>query len=346
VRTAYPSTTARRHSILSHSLRSNRDIDPGTARERVPQLLVTGILTGFAVVGLAIGLGYVLGRQQLLGEHARFVLSRLTFFVLSPFLLFVVLAEADIPTLFSALLPVSALTAITMFAVYALLARLLWRRGLGDTVVGALGSGYVNANNIGIPIALYLLGNAAFSAPVILAQLLVFMPIALVLLDASTSTSTPSVGRIVRQTVRNPMLIGAALGVVVALTGIQLPPVVWEPIALIAGACVPILLISYGLSLPGARVLTAKGRRRDILLASGLKLIAMPLVAWLLGQFVFALPRDQVLAVVVLAALPVAQNVFNFAQRYDVGERIARDTIFLTTIGCIPVLLVVALLLS
>ena len=142
------------------------------------------------------------------------------------------------------------------------------------------------------------------------------------------------------------MLIGAALGVVVALTGIQLPPVVWEPIALIAGACVPILLISYGLSLPGARVLTAKGRRRDILLASARKLTAMPLVAWLLAQFVFALPRDQVLAVVVLAGLPTAQNVFNFAQRYDVGERIARDTIFLTTIGCIPVLLVVALLLS
>lgn len=305
-----------------------------------------GIATGFAVVGLAIALGYVLGRQGLLGEQARFVLSRLTFFVLSPFLLFVVLAEADIPTLFSALLPVSALTAVSMFTLYTLVARVLWRRGLGDTVVGALGSGYVNANNIGIPIALYLLGNAAFSAPVILAQLLVFMPIALVLLDASTNTARPSVGRILRQTARNPMLIGAALGVVVALTGVRLPPVVWEPIALIAGACVPILLISYGLSLPGARVLTSSGRRRDILMATGLKLVGMPLVAWALGQFVFALPRDQLLAVVVLASLPTAQNVFNFAQRYEVGERIARDTIFLTTIGCVPVLIVVALLLS
>ena len=32
----------------------------------------------------------------------------------------------------------------------------------------------------------------------------------------------------------------------------------------------------------------------------------------------------------VLASLPTAQNVFNYAQRYDVGETIARDTIFLT----------------
>jgi len=48
----------------------------------------------------------------------------------------------------------------------------------------------------------------------------------------------------------------------------------------------------------------------------------------------------------VLASLPTAQNVFNYAQRYDVGETIARDTIFLTTIGCIPVLLLVSVLLS
>ena len=56
-------------------------------------------LTGFLVVGLAIAVGYVIARVDLLGEHARPVLARLTFFVLSPFLLFVVLAEADVRAL-------------------------------------------------------------------------------------------------------------------------------------------------------------------------------------------------------------------------------------------------------
>ena len=55
---------------------------------------MSGILTGFAVIGLAVVVGYVIARIDLLGEHARPVLSRLTFFVLSPFLLFVVLARA------------------------------------------------------------------------------------------------------------------------------------------------------------------------------------------------------------------------------------------------------------
>ena len=52
------------------------------------------------------------------------------------------------------------------------------------------------------------------------------------------------------------------------------------------------------------------------------------------------------LIVVVLAALPTAQNVFNYSQRYGVGETISRDTVFLTTIGCVPVLLLATVLLG
>jgi predicted permease len=305
---------------------------------------MAGVLTGFAVVGVAIVVGYIIGRIDLLGTHARYVLSRLTFFVLSPFLLFVVLADADVATLFSALLPVSMIAAVIIFAIYTLVARLVLHRPLGETVIGALSGGLVNSNNIGIPISLYMLGNAVFSAPVILFQLLIAMPVALALLDAATSGAR-SAGRILRQTAKNPMLIGSILGVLVAVLGIELPPIVMDPLSLVANACVPIMLISFGISLHGQRVLTAPGRRADVLLATGLKLLVMPLVAWALA-LAFSLPSDQTLVVVVLASLPTAQNVFNYAQRYDIGEIIARDTIFLTTIGCIPVLFAAALLLG
>ena len=54
-------------------------------------------------------------------------------------------------------------------------------------MIGALSAGQVNSNNIGIPLSLYLLGSAAYPAPVILLQLLVFTPIAMAILDAVTS---------------------------------------------------------------------------------------------------------------------------------------------------------------
>lgn len=305
---------------------------------------MTGVLTGFAVVGLAVVVGYVIARIDLLGPHARHVLSRLTFYVLSPFLLFTVLARADVATLFSALLPVSMITAAVIIGLYTLVSALILRRPVGETVIGALSAGQVNSNNIGIPISLYMLGNAAFSAPVILFQLLVLMPIALSILDAVTSGSR-SVKRIVTQTAKNPMLIGSALGVLVAVLGIDLPPIVFDPLHLIAGACVPVLLMSYGMSLYGQRVLTEPGRRLDVVIASVLKLVTMPALAWLVALW-FGLPDDQVFVVVVLAALPTAQNVFNFAQRYGVGEILSRDVVFLSTVGCLPVLFAVALLLG
>ncbi len=302
-------------------------------------------LTGFLVVGLAIAVGYVIARVDLLGEHARPVLARLTFFVLSPFLLFVVLAEADVRTLFSALLPVSAIAAAVAIAIHAIVARLLWRRNVGETTIGALSAGQVNSNNIGIPLSLYLLGSAAYPAPVILMQLLVLTPIAMAIMESVTAQQR-SVGRILVRTVTNPLVIGSVLGTLVAVSGLELPPTAMEPARLIADACVPVLLISYGMSLFGQRVLGASGRRRDVVLATSLKLVVMPLTAWLCGQLLFGMSPHDVLIVVVLAALPTAQNVFNYSQRFGIGETISRDTVFLTTIGCVPVLFAASLLLG
>jgi malonate transporter len=302
-------------------------------------------LTGFAVVGVAIILGYVIGRIDLLGPHARHVLGRLIFFVLSPFLLFTVLAHADAKMLFSALLPVSAIAAVAVILIHSLIARLWWKRSTGETLIGALSAGQVNSNNIGIPLSLYLLGSAAYPAPVVLMQLLVFTPISLTILDAVTS-DRGSLRKTLVRTATNPIIIGSVLGTLVSVFGISVPEIVMQPAQLIADAAVPVLLISYGISLHGQRVLGAAGRRRDVIVASVLKLIAMPLIAWVVAEFVFGLSPAEVLIVVVLAALPTAQNVFNYSQRYDIGETISRDTVFLTTVGCLPVLVLIMVLLG
>lgn len=301
-------------------------------------------LTGFVVVGFAITLGWIIGRIDLLGPHARHVLGRLIFFVLAPFLLFVVLSQADVQTLFSSLLPVSAIAAAVVIGAHAVIARLVWKRSVGETLIGALSAGQVNSNNIGIPLSAYILGSAAYPAPVILLQLLVFTPISLTIFEAIAS-GRRSLGAALRRTVTNPIVIGSVLGTLVSVSGISLPPIVLDPARLIADAAVPVLLISYGISLHGQRVLGARGRRRDILLASALKLLVMPATAWG-AALLFALSPMETFVVVVLAALPTAQNVFNYAQRYVVGESIARDTIFITTIGCVPVLIAATLLLS
>ncbi|MFE5670990.1 AEC family transporter [Agromyces sp. NPDC056523] len=303
------------------------------------------ILTGFAVIALAVFVGWLAGRTGVLGPNARPVLARLNFNVLSPFLLFSVLATADVHALFSALLPVSAIAAVAMMLVFSIVSLVVLRRGVARTTVGALASGYVNGNNIGIPIALYLLGDAAYSAPIVLLQLLLFAPVALAVLGATVEGRT-SVRGILRSTFTNPIIIGSLLGVLVSISGFELPTIILDPVQLIGQAAVPLMLIAYGLSLHGTRMFEPGTGLRDVVIATTLKLFAMPAVAWAVAAFVFGLEGRDLYAVTVLAALPTAQNVFNFAQRYETAEIVARDTVFLTTVGSVPVLFGISLLLG
>jgi malonate transporter and related proteins len=318
-----------------------------------------GVLIGFAIIAAVIAVGYLIGRFGLLGPHAERVLSRLAFFVLSPALLFTVLAEADVARLFSELLPVSAIAALVNITVFVVVAVAVWRRPVPETTVGALAAGYVNANNIGLPVSLYVLGDAATSVPVILLQLVVLAPIALAILDLSTQRARArevadaggdrarlSVSRILLQPVRNPLIIASVLGLVVAVTGVDLPAPVLAPFELVGGAAVPVVLLGFGMSLHGTRVLAPGTDRRDVVLASALKLAVMPVVAWATGHFLFGMTGHTLFAVVALAALPTAQNVFNYAQRYDRGVVLARDTVLITTGLSIVVLVIVAALLA
>ena len=307
-----------------------------------------GVLVGFAIIGVVIVAGYVIARTRLLGENqpqVQFVLSRLAFFVLSPCLLFTVLAKANVHELFSRVLAVSSISAVTTIVLFLVVALVFWRRSLPDAVVGAAASGYVNANNIGLPVAVYVLGNAALSAPVILLQVVVLAPIILITLDISTRGSV-SIRNVLLQPVRNPLIIGVVLGVIVAITGVHLPTPVLAPFVLVGGAAVPVVLLSFGMSIHGQRILQPGVNRRDVIVASAFKLLLMPTVAWMVGHLLFGLNGTALFGVVLLAALPTAQNVFNYAQRYDRGVALARDTVLITTIGSIPILVLAAALLK
>ena len=228
---------------------------------------------------------------------------------------------------------------------YVAAARLVLRRDLAHTVIGALSSGYVNAGNLGLPIAAYVLGDVALVAPTLLFQMLLFQPTALAFLDHATRPGRTSVRRILSQPFRTPLTVASLVGLAFAVTGTQMPRIVHDPLALVGGMAVPAMLLAYGVSLrlgpkPGADVDTA-----ELGLIVGLKLLLMPLVAWLAGQ-ALGLEGTALLAVTVLAALPTAQNIFVHANRYGRGVVLARDAIFATTVLALPAMFVITALLA
>ncbi|RKR15453.1 AEC family transporter [Arthrobacter oryzae] len=306
-----------------------------------------GVLAGFFVVWSIILVGMFVGRRNILGENARNVLSALTFFVASPALLFETLSKAKLHDVFAAPLLVTAVGALITAVLFFGIVRFALKRPVPEALISAMSASLANSANLGIPIAVFVLGDASYVAPLLIFQLAFFTPMFLMALDATTSSHRTTPLSFVLMILRNPMIVGSALGLVVAGTGWQVPPLILEPIHLIGGAAIPAMLIAFGMSLNGSKPLqAATGRRVDSLLASFFKLIVHPLVAYLFARFALGMHEQALFAAVVTAALPTAQNVFVAASRYRTGVTVAKDTVLITTVVAVPAMIGVALLLA
>ncbi|MDG9708443.1 AEC family transporter [Streptomyces sp. DH10] len=304
-----------------------------------------GVLSGFAVIAVVIGVGYLIGRRGYLGDGGREVLTKLAFHVASPALLFTTLAQADLSVIFSDRLLVTAMSTAAVAGVFvAVGAARGW--GVGRTTIGALCSSYVNSGNLGIPIAVYVLGDASLVAPVLLFQLVGVTPVALTVLDlASGGVKRPLWQRLLTP-LRNPIALGSLAGVAASASGLRVPGPLMDPLTLIGNMSVPAVLLAFGISLRGSTLPLRGAERAPVLLAVALKAVVQPLVAWALAAGVFGLHGALLLDVVVTSALPAAQNLFTYASSYRVGEVLAREAILLSTVLAVPVLVVVAALLG
>lgn len=304
-----------------------------------------GVLTGFAVIAVVIGVGYVIGRRGYLGGNGREVLTKLAFHVASPALLFTTLAQTDLSVIFSSRLLVTAMSTAAAAGVFVAVG-VARRWGVGRTTIGALCSSYVNSGNLGIPIAVYVLGDASLVAPVLLFQLVGVTPIALTVLDLSGQGEKGPLWRRLLTPLRNPIAVGSLAGVAVSAAGLKVPAPVLDPLTLIGGMSVPAVLLAFGISLCGSTLPGRGPDRYPVLLSVALKSVGQPAAAWALAAGVFGLRGAELLDVVVTSALPAAQNLFTYASSYGVGERLARDSILVSTVLSVPVLVVVAALLG
>lgn len=305
---------------------------------------MTSVVTGFAVIVSIIAIGYVLGRTELLGPAGPMVLTRLAFWVASPALMFHTVAEADLGVIVAQPLIATGGSVVVVMAVFALIG--WWRRwDVSYTTLGVLCSGLVNAGNLGIPIAAYVLGDASLVAPILLMQSIVIVPVALTVLDLAGRAASMPVWRRFLTPLQSPITVASLAGVVVAATGVTVPEPLMEPFVLVGAISIPSVLMVFGISLRGSSL---PGRGPDggpMALAAGLKTLVHPAVAYGLGLALDLSPAE-LLAVVVLSALPTAQNALTFALRYGHAQVLVREAILVTTVLSLPVLVVVAALLK
>lgn len=303
-----------------------------------------GALEGFAVIGVIILTGLLLGRSGVLGEHGQQVLANTVFFVGTPALMFTTISSTPVSQVFTPALFATAGSAFLMGVVMFGVTRARGR-SLGEATVAGWSVSYVNIGNLGIPIATYVLGSLNAIPPVLLFQIIVLAPIGFALLDATRSVGSEWWRPIVR-VFTNPILIGSVLGLIASVTNFQLPGVLYDPIEMLGATSVPLTLMAFGISLKDGWALPQPGTRTQLTIMTILKLVVHPCVAWVIGGPLLGYTGGELLAIVVTSTLPTAQNVYVNALRYRQSETITRDVVFITTILSIPAVLIVTALLG
>ncbi|HCG2962835.1 TPA: AEC family transporter [Corynebacterium striatum] len=294
-----------------------------------------GVITGFAIILSVIFIGWLLAARKVIkSDSERLMFNRVAFYAATPALLFSSVAKSDPGTVLSpVILVIIAATAI----VAAIYAAVFWRNGVAEVASGAAAASYFNSVNIGLPVSIYVLGDSTYAIPVVFIQMALFTPLILGALGGNSLLSGIKTGLL------SPMVVASFLGFIVAWQGWTIPEPVMAPIELLGGASIPMILMSFGASLSTSGALSDKESRPQTLLATSLKLIGMPIVAFLIC-LAAGLDEDTTYAAVILAALPTAQQVYNYAATFQRATNVARDTVFITTFASLPVMLVIALL--
>lgn len=281
--------------------------------------------------------GVLLARFKLLGAAASEALNRFVYLLALPAVLFLGTARAPLADILNGPFLGAFLGAmLVVYAGGALLGRLIHREDASVTCMQGLSASFSNTGYMGIPLFLAAFG-ADRLAPAILATVVmsvVMVGIAVIWLEIAGSRGrglAGAVADVARALATNPLILSSAAGMgwSLAFGGALLPKPVVTFCELVGGSAGPCALFAIGLFLGGRRLSAKLG---EVAWISALKLVAQPLLTWLLIEVAFPLDPYWAASALILAALPTGGLTFVVAQRYQVYVERTSAVILVSTV--------------
>ena len=200
----------------------------------------------------------------------------------------------------------------------------------------AIGAAMPNSIFVGYPILLQVMPDMAAQVLVvcILVENLVVLPLALLTTeyfsaDHKDKTLLDSLSSIFKRLINNPILIAIAVGLILSLSGFQLPLFIDESLGVLAKAAGGAALIVIGGSLVGNSI-------RDDLstlgIIAGAKLLIQPALALLLITLWWDFDRQWQIALMVITASPMFTIYPILAAPYGAAKT-AASSLLLTTVA-------------
>jgi malonate transporter and related proteins len=189
----------------------------------------------------------------------------------------------------------------------------------------ALGGTYSNTVLIAIPMLIGLLGDE------VAGQAFVIIGLHSALLFTLTEALIQKQGlKSLWLSLKNPLVFGITLGLVVNSLQISLPTIITNPLFWISQFAIPMALLSLGATM---NYLPIKGSRTQALFLTIIKLLILPAITFMLGKYVFNVDATGLLILVLLTASPTGVNAFIIAYRHNSGTSVTATTVVLSTLA-------------
>ena len=296
------------------------------------KVLVDVLVPVFAVVAIGFGL------SRWVGIEPR-ALATLAYWVLGPAFIFDVLATAELdPDVVVKVVAASAAVMVVAGAVAAVAMRVIGS-SFSEMAATVLTSIYGNAGNFGLAISAFAFGQEAL--PIASIVMVTVNTLGILTGVGLASLRRGSAVKAALIALSSPLALAVVPALVVNLTDAELPIWLDRPIALLAGALIPVMLLTLGIQLAGMpRALPSP--RIGIPIAIKL-LLAPALAALAIGLFgLGGLPGD---IVVLQAAMPAAVFTSLIAIEHELEADYVTSIVLLGTLVSAATLPVVITLL-
>lgn len=261
--------------------------------------------------------------------------NKAVFQVMFPFMMFYNIYSADFT---GVILPGYFVFCIIMLMVVYFL-------GVGFTLLtekdnysrGALIQAIYRGNFVlmGIPVMNNLMGEGAMGLTTIMVAIIVpiYNVLAVITLEVFRGGNLHAAS-ILKKIVTNPLILGAAVGILGALSGLELPAVLEKPISQVASAATPVALLIMGASFHFSSI---RENRKNLIAGVTGKLIVSPGIALAAGYAAGIRGTELALLIVIFGA-PCAVSGYTMAQQMDSnGELAAGCLIFTSLLSCVTI---------
>jgi predicted permease len=284
-------------------------------------------------VFLIIGLGCLLRWVRLLDGGFFHQANRLVYFVCLPTLLFYKIGTADFQRNFNGTMVLGASAALVLGFLLSYLYAALRGYRAEDRGVFSQGAFRGNLAYVGLPIVLSAYGETAFARAGMLMGCLVPVLNLLSILALIWPHRHSENGRLrsvpwLFDLLRNPLIIGALLGLVWSFFSLPLPSTMGRVFNWLAAIALPLALLAIG---GGFSMQKLRGDLAKALLASLFKILALPLITMLVMQSLGVTGLDFGIAVL-MAGAPAATASYVIAHQLKGNAELAGSIILLSTL--------------